>query len=90
MNANIRNGLGRIYEKPTPRRSHKSYVTYRGVDLTVEYLEEGTYLSATETDPAEFPIANVKAVFVGEQEITGLFGESMRHELEELVESTWK
>lgn len=71
------------------QRLSTAQVRLSKVALDVSYTTEGTYMPATETDPAERPIAVVRAVWAGDRDITALMSDEQIAEIAELVERTF-
>lgn len=75
----------------SPRRlsgAHEASFTIDGVEILVTYNEVGSYMAATETDPAEPPYKTLVSVVVGSQEVWGASAEAWddRFQLMAMVE----
>lgn len=66
-------------------------VTWKSTLFTVDYLLDGTYLPATETDPAERPTVEIMGVQVGSVEVWHWLRDSyVGEELQQAVEEQLK
>lgn len=73
------------------RRMSRETVSYKGVDIDVHYDVEGTYMPATETDPAEYPLCVVRKMEINGADVTRLLADTRtEEELAELIEEGWK
>lgn len=73
------------------RRMSRETVSYKGVDIDVHYDVEGTYMPATETDPAEYPLCVVRKMEINGVDVTRLLADTRtEEELAELIEEGWK
>lgn len=55
------------------QRAIRTTVTIKNVDFDVEYVTDGYYVAATETDPAEYPTATVMGAQIGGIDVWHLF-----------------
>lgn len=71
--AEMQQDLANMQQRIASRRSgaHEASFTIDGVEISVTYDEVGSYLPATETDPAEPPYKALVSVIVGGQEVWG-------------------
>lgn len=88
----IANGNGgKIQYRGRERRLSRAIVSIRGVEIAAEYLVDGAFLSATETDPAEFPECDLKRAEIGGVDVTWLLeGTTTWDEITQAVEAGWK
>lgn len=65
--------IAKMLKRRASKRSgaHEASFTIDGVEVTVTYNEAGSYMPATETDPAEPPYKTLVSVIVGGQEVWG-------------------
>ncbi len=85
--ARVHNGDGGR-DLRTARRLNSTIVRLDGVEIQVEYDTHGTYMSATDVDPEEFPVCIVKRMEIGGWDVTRLL-ESRVDEVASAVERSW-
>jgi hypothetical protein len=56
------NGSKKVTRTGSWRRQNRIPIEFRGMRLLVDYDADGAYMPATDTDPAEYPICQVKSV----------------------------
>lgn len=71
--AEMQQDLANMQQRIASKRSgaHEASFTIDGVEISVTYNMEGSYLPATETDPAEPPYKTLVSVVVGSCEVWG-------------------
>lgn len=69
------------------KRAHRTEISYQGVPLVVEYFLDGEFMSATDTDAAEFPCCLVQAVEAGGVDITAIVDTDA---IAERIEQGWR
>lgn len=82
---------GKAYVRGQVKRLHRATVNLQGADIDVEYLVHGSFLPATETDPAEFPECDIRTVEIGHQDVTLLLRDtSLMEAIAAAVEAGWR
>lgn len=84
------NGPKEFRRDGTAKRLHSAWISHKGIDLQIEYDVDGTFMGATNTDPAELPVCLVKHVKHQGEDIMSILSESMLDELASRVEQEWK
>jgi len=80
---------GKLLTRTGAKRLHRTSICFMGVDLDVEYDTQGCFMSATETDAADYPMCIVKVIEVAGVDVTRLLS-AHESDIAERIEATWR